>query len=290
MLYLPLHVAEKVKRDRIRVFRAGDFTFRIGWPGRQYKIFKVVFDRDGSIYMMYPYFLNAQGIVGIGRVPPKEEQPGNVNLEERGKVTTHLVKLSHHETGKALFSLDGKALSGVRRDAVPLKDARGHLATVKIQGLEGFEYTENEKTESSISSKKQVLTFNLTEKPEGDASFALKLYLVPRDKLDFDLGDDGYAGPRTNLKNKSTGEERPAYLLSPPHNTVGVGRILIVAFEKIPPLSKEDSTVLTMIGGFSPLEKIISGESPSEFLGMIYPVSDYSKLLLKIGTIDRSIQ
>lgn len=90
---------------------------------RRYKVMKIIFGgKDGSLYVSFPYFKYSQGIVSIGTVS-EGTQTTQVKLETAGKVTSHLVKYARHPDGRAHFSQDGKILTKITKQSVPLAEA-----------------------------------------------------------------------------------------------------------------------------------------------------------------------
>ena len=114
------------------------------------KVFQINFkSKDGSLFVSVPY-----ANLGVGRVGVVEWPPGNpdsLRFGDSAPVTTHSVKYSHHPDGEAHFSLDGKVFTRVRRKAVPLTSAEGHLFTVMVQGLHQFD----DLTQNDIPSPKR---------------------------------------------------------------------------------------------------------------------------------------
>ena len=62
-----------------------------------------------------------------------------MNLEHGGKVTSHLVKYSHHVDGRAHFSQDGKIFTTIKRQSVALEKQDGHIFSLLIQGLNALD-------------------------------------------------------------------------------------------------------------------------------------------------------
>jgi hypothetical protein len=79
------------------------------------KAFQVVFHKDGSFFISFPYFRHRTGILSISSIPANGLRESQVNLEHGGKVTSHLVKYSHHVDGRAHFSQDGKVFTAIKR-------------------------------------------------------------------------------------------------------------------------------------------------------------------------------
>jgi len=114
------------------------------------KIFQINFrSRDGSLFVTVPYANLGVGRVGV--VECASGDPDSLFFGESAPITTHAVKYSHHPDGQAHFSQDGKVFTRIRRKAVPLTAAQGHLFTVMVQGLHLFE----DLTQSDVASTKR---------------------------------------------------------------------------------------------------------------------------------------
>src|SRR3982074_3490622 len=90
------------------------------------KAFQIGFDKDGSLFIHFPYFRHRTGILSSAEIPATGERKVDVNLEHGGKVTSHLVKYSHHPDGRAQFSQDGKILTAIVRQSISLDTQHGH--------------------------------------------------------------------------------------------------------------------------------------------------------------------
>jgi hypothetical protein len=64
------------------------------------KAFQIGFDKDGSLFIHFPYFQHRTGILSSSEIPATGERKADVNIEHGGKVTSHRVKYSHHPDGK----------------------------------------------------------------------------------------------------------------------------------------------------------------------------------------------
>jgi hypothetical protein len=157
-------------RAEIRAARAEKFTIQIRGEaaGRPRKLAKIFFSRrDGSVYLDFPYFERSDGIVAHVRLPAGLQYPRDISLVEGGKITSHLVKYAHHRDGEAHFSQTGRVVTLVRKKATPLNSYSGHLFTIQIQGLDGFDEARGPDYDYQ-NTKDKPLTFNVFgREPEG---------------------------------------------------------------------------------------------------------------------------
>lgn len=88
------------------------------------KAFQVVFHKDGSFFISFPYFRHRTGLLSASSIAASGSRESQVNLERGGKVTSHLVKYSHHVdgpssffTGRQDFHFDSAAVDRARSTA-----------------------------------------------------------------------------------------------------------------------------------------------------------------------------
>lgn len=285
----------------ITALRSASFQFRIGYEGKQFKVFRLKYNKKGDI-MILPYFNDPRGIASICQYRIGDD---SISLEKNGKITSHLVKFTHHISGEVLFSTrTERVLPRVRRQAVPLQLVDHHFATIQLQGLEGgFEETAASTVKSPINSKDQIFTMKAKDEDcKPYKAFKIGFYYRILESLGDDIGrspsrsgiefvdNDISIGPTTIVMNQETRKGKNAVLVAPPEGYALCNKVMIITCEKIPQLSKEDKSMFTMIGGFNSRQSIASGQKPNEFLALAYPLSEKHKTIkdLKdmIGSID----
>jgi hypothetical protein len=140
----------KLKSASIRTERC---VISVEVDGTKYKLLQIMFGKDGSLFVNFPYFKHKEGLTSLATVPANISYPTNVELNPGGKATTHLVKYSHHPDGRAHFSQDGRVRSTIRKQSVPLTYTKEqHIFTIKLQDLSGFEISE-----SKVVNKKSAI-------------------------------------------------------------------------------------------------------------------------------------
>jgi hypothetical protein len=115
------------------------------------KAFQIGFDKDGSLFIHFPYFQHRTGILSSSEIPATGERKADVNIEHGGKVTSHRVKYSHHPDGRAHFSQDGRIFTVIKRQSISLDTQNGHMFTLYIQGLYALEVAKTAKDAEGIS-------------------------------------------------------------------------------------------------------------------------------------------
>jgi hypothetical protein len=131
------------------------------------KAFQIGFEKDGSLFVHFPYFRHRTGILSSAEIPATGERTADVNIERGGKVTSHLVKYSHHPDGRAHFSQDGKILTAIKRQSIALDKQNGHMFTLYIQGLHSLDVARTAKDAEGISVNRSVINFQIEPTAEA---------------------------------------------------------------------------------------------------------------------------
>ncbi len=237
--------------------------------------------KDGSLYVNFPYFVNHEGLVSLVHFPGKIKLPTSLSLEPGGKATTHLVKYSHHPTGRAHFSQDGKVLSEIRRESVPLNKAEGHIFTTMFQGLNCFESADPVK-DTGYNNKRTTLNFSF----EGIEPEAIKM--VGRWYRLTNLAKRVQGSVSGSLVPCQTpdGKKYWAFLLGHPYEVENKDYVLMLTCEAVPKLDKDEESALTFIGGFDHPEIVNDTNVDTTFLAFSYPIQNREELEQKLGSID----
>lgn len=257
-------------------------VFTVEVNSKQYKILQIMFGKDGSLYVNFPYFKHKEGLTSLVRVPANITYPTDVELNPGGKATTHLVKYSHHPDGRAHFSQDGRVLSTVRKQSVPLTEADEHLFTIKLQGLDEFETVKPTETKNRSTKRKTVnLRFHNIQ-PEAFKIlgwWSSRANLVGRIKLS--AKSFIYECMSRDGKHRSFG-----VLLANPYKIHNAEFFLMLNFVPIPKFDNQRNASLNFLGGFDRPEIVDDVSKETTFLSFTYPVTDIEKLARQIGTID----
>lgn len=241
---------------------------------------------DGSLYVNFPYYKHSRGLISIATITGRTSFPTTVDLVPGGKVTSHLVKYSHHPDGRAHFSQDGKVRSIVRKQSNTFRETEGHIFTIQLQGLQGFTAVDIEKDFSTPVDKKAVVTFALLSSTINYEAF--KLVGRWHSKTKFMEGIRGKVeGPLVSAM-KPDGAMVPGVMISPPAESPFCDHILLISVENIGKLTKEEDTALTFIGGFDSPSVILDRELDTSFLALAYPARSYLDLKTRLGSADLS--
>jgi hypothetical protein len=240
------------------------------------KAFQIVFGRDGSLFITFPYFKHRVGLLSSSSIPATGTRRSEVNLEKGGKVTSHLVKYSHHTDGTAHFSQTGKIITAVKRQSIALDKQHGHIFSLLIQGIHALDVADPIK-DSGVSPKRTVVDFQV--EPSDAIKFVGRWFDV--NKLRFD-NPTPTIGP-TLLTRDRDGVQRNACLFAGQH--ANARHVLAITCEKIPTLGAEPERFL-FYGGFDPSEIMTDPKEPAGFLAFLYPLSEADKLRERLGSVD----
>lgn len=120
----------------LRRSKAWDVVIARG--GAVHRLAKLIFASDGGLYIHCIGYPHTNGVVTVRRigsgVVTESVELGGVGAYS----VSHVVKYSHHRSGMALFSLDGKVKSFARRQALPLDVQRGHLCSLSVAPVSSF--------------------------------------------------------------------------------------------------------------------------------------------------------
>lgn len=245
--------------------------------GHRHKIFQIVFAKDGSFYVTFPYFGHTSGLLAEVKIEGPPGAQTVMDLADKGKVASHLVKYSHHTDGEAHFSQDGKVKTVIRRQSVPLAEQQGHIFTLIIQGLRGFESVNTTK-EKTMSAKRATLTFAIKDRFPKAGRIIGRWYWIedlpiePRPPV---------IGPKVQAVDPD-GVVYNAFIVGSPHDKKHVLVLTCIPQHSISPAHD----VMMFMGGFDPSSKIRASRRPTRFLAFLYPADDYEELKQRLGSID----
>ena len=275
-----LYALNEINKNQDGPLRSWRFNIGIQYKSDVHFVFQVNFSkRDGSIYINFPYFEFTDGLVSICNFPVGSG-PIDLNLEEDAKVTSHLVKYSHPPSGEAHFSQDGKVISSVRKQSIPLKEYNGHLFTCQVQGLQSYSKALFRKMEKL---EKRTPVYLILPNPEPCAlKFVGMLYdedIIMKSVVAGQYGpcivlDDIHQGPAICL------------LCAPPKESSLEHKVLAISCRDRKLLNVNDGAALSFIGGFD--NSMLDVSKQTTFLSLLYPITNKKEMQNRLGTIDYS--
>jgi hypothetical protein len=240
------------------------------------KAFQVFFGKDDSVFVSFPYFRHRTGVLSSCTLPANGAAKAEISLEHGGKVTSHLVKYSHHPDGRAHFSQTGKIVTAIKRQSIPLDTQHGHIFSLIIQGLTGLDSASAAK-DRGTSPKRSVLDFEAD--PSEAIRFVARCYDV--NKLRFS-NPTKTIGPIVPIEDPD-GVQRQCCLIASPHSNAK--HVLALTCHTTPKLAAQPE-LFVFYGGFDPPERMRDSTKEAGFLAFIYPVSAADQLRERIGTVD----
>lgn len=249
----------------------------------QYKVFQIIFPKsDGTLCVNFPYFKLNEGILSHATLAPGIVFPADLSLNDGGKVTTKLVKYSHHPDGRAHFSQDGRVFTAIKKQAQPINKVQGHEFTVQLQGLKYFEPWAFTNSNMLHTTKCTTLCFSFNDKEPDAIRFSAHWYSqeVIKNRV-----ASGVIGP-SMVAIDPEGKHFRSFLCSTPAGRAGEDRILVLSGADIPRLSQDDEGALTFVGGFDGPEIISDRTRPTTLLALSYPFPNTDVMTKILGSVD----
>jgi hypothetical protein len=257
-----------VQEGRLRYFAYSDFVLLAVTPAAAYKIARVTFGKDGSIYVQFPYCAEKQGWIGILPIDPSNDGPTTYKLSEHGSFVATDVKFAHHVSGEAHFSKTGDAtIHPTRRVSWPLTGPLGHLFVLQVIEPERFARLENpDKRAKYLAVRMSPGATSISWHAEWRRKRDVEQNIQP-------AGDS--AGPTTTVRSRRTGEENAVIFLGQPEEYGARDHVLMLTSgsPKVP--SGFSGTGMTFLGGWDVHEVANTGDRPEVHgcLAFVYPVS-----------------
>lgn len=273
-----------LQSSRFTYVNAARYVIVVDTPVGDRKLIQILCTaKDGGIYVAFPYAQLGPGTLGIARIEPGPELPRTVEVGHDFPATVHTIKYSHHPSGQAHFSLDGKVNTVVKRNAVPLDAVNGHLFTVKLQGFSHFKATaKNERA----SQERAVATLSLTNSALPAVKLVGWLYSedrIPLGSLTELSGQRGYA-----VRNRE-GTLLHGVLLLTSLRAKGKRWFLLVTAESVPSINTQGEAFMDFMGGFDHEDVALDHSLSLECLMFFYPYrGDLGEAVARNGTIDRT--
>jgi hypothetical protein len=242
------------------------------------KAFQIGFDKDGSLFIHFPYFRHRTGILSSSEIPATGERKADVNIEQGGKVTSHRVKYSHHPDGRAHFSQDGKIFTAIKRQSISLDTQNGHMFTLYIQELHALEVAKRAKDAEGISANRSVIDFQ-TEPTAEAIKFVGRWLDINKLRVS---EPDATVGPRHTIIDPDGVRTDAVLVASPQAHAKHVLAISCVAIPRLGP----DPEIFLFHGGFDAPETMTDPKRQAGFLAFLYPLSEAASVREWLGSVD----
>jgi hypothetical protein len=266
---------------QINPFAAGRFTVCAKMVDDFYKLFDVIFPTNSlAVYVNFPYFPVSEGIAAVATVRGDGTASQEISLQEQGQLTSHLVKYSHHEDGRAHFSQDGKVRTVLRKQSAPLAVLNGHMFTSTFGGITTFEKLEGDFEKLNTRKHGGIgLLFN-----EDPGWIKVKGFWYSRQTAARRLANLAVNGKVGPLVGNGWGTTT-AFL--GPWNKGRVGKhVLILHAETLPNFRSNDRPGQIFIGGFDTEYRVNDLAQDTSMLVFSYPASNFVLLQESMESID----
>src|ERR1035441_5793774 len=80
----------------VKGFHSERIVLTVNADQHRHKILQILFGRDGSLYVTFPYFPHTNGILAEVTVTGPPGSTSQIDLANTGKVASHLGKYSHN--------------------------------------------------------------------------------------------------------------------------------------------------------------------------------------------------
>jgi len=272
---------KKCHFGKIFTYQAEKFTILVKKNGILYKIFKIVFHQNenkkqSAIIISFPYHKNSKGLLSLMTFPKNTKRVSKLSLIPGGKVTSHKVKYTHWSDGNVHFSQDQKIYTKIKKTSDSLDKAIGHLFSIQIKGVEGFDI----KADAKVYNKKEIdLDIDLGQ--DSDDSIKITGWWY----------DSNTIHPRNNIFTRvytfvqQEGFVNKCFALQAPPSYQFSDKILFLCVRK-EFVTKKKGTQLVFIGGFDERAKAADISHDLHFLAMLHPARNYNHLREQIGSID----
>ena len=252
-----------VQDGPLRYHAAADTTvYAVTLKGR-YKLFRILFGKDGSIYIPFPYLDTKRGVLSAVD-PAIQPNPKKLDLKRDGVVVTEDVKFSHHTSGIVQFSKSGGQDLLPRRRSFRLDGPIGRIFDLHVYWMHGFKQLALKKNKRTL-----LLPFDLRDKERTSLRISGE-WRRKRDIVDNLEPGGRWLGPRVSAVERKTGRERHFLLLGQPSSRPLIDHVLMLSAEDVQHADGAVSPTMIFMGGWDHHE----GTPPAtpKMLSFMYPV------------------
>lgn len=186
-----------VQDGPLRYHAAADTTvYAVTLKGR-YKLFRILFGKDGSIYIPFPYLDTKRGVLSAVD-PAIQPNPKKLDLKRDGVVVTEDVKFSHHTSGIVQFSKSGGQDLLPRRRSFRLDGPIGRIFDLHVYWIDGFKQLALKKNKRTL-----LLPFDLRDKERTSLRISGE-WRRKRDIVDNLEPGGRWLGPRVSAVERKT--------------------------------------------------------------------------------------
>jgi hypothetical protein len=255
-----------VQDGAVRYYAYADFVLLVETETAAFKIARITFGRDGSIYVQFPYCVEKQGWIGTLPIDPTRHGPMTYSLREHGAYVETDVKFAHHTSGEAHFSKTGDdTIRGTGRTAWPLTGPIGHLFDLQVMQPDRFApLTKRDKRVMYLALSADASHQSVGWHAEWRRKSAIEANIHP-------VG--GVTGPTARIASRTTGEESEVFLLGQPEGFGARDHVLLLTASQRAPTRGIEGSGMTFLAGWDTHEVATPGATADVrgCLAFIYP-------------------
>lgn len=278
----------------LRPYRSDRFVIHGRVGGVDHKLFQVIYrNQDGAVFVnLANYFAHHRGIAAHVLLPASGGSPVTVDLAgnpQTARLTSALLKYSHHFNGYAHFSQSGKIdrAQQIFRQAVPLSDVRGHLFTLHVRCMTDFRQTSVDPAlvAPEKAAERSPIIFSFPEGDPGEVKF-VGGWAPQREVLHEYTwaARDGVVGPIIRDVLGASLDQR--VLLAPPLGTPSADSVLVLRCAKPPYPITEPASLVLLLGGFDPPSIVLDPDQDTRLLALKYPAERWEDLQVSLASMD----
>lgn len=273
MIFRELVAVQGYQAQNVDAVRAERIVCTVRAGQLRVKAFQIVFHKDGSFFTSFPYFRHRTGLLSMSSISANGSRESQVNLEHGGKVTSHLVKYSHHVDGRAHFSQDGKVFTAIKRQSIALDKQHGHIFSLLIQGLSALEPARDD-----LQSTKRA-TIEFAMEPPKAIKFVGRWLDVNAMRFSSPTPTIGPIVPGLDPDGNRSDQIFTASPFANAHHVLAISCIPI-------PSLGADPEMFMFYGGFSATDVMTDPTKEAGFLAFLYPVVEAEILRERLGSVD----
>ncbi len=266
---------------QINPFRAKRFTICAKIGNDCYKLFQIVYpNRASAVYVNFPYLPNSKGIAAVAAMHGDGTTRHQLDLQQQGMLTSHLVKYSHHADGMAHFSQDRKVRTELRKQSTPLDRLNGHLFSASFGGIASFK-----KLQGDYRNLNSINNFGITLQFDQDPGW-IKVMGFWYNSQSAARRFGGYAinGKVGPLIGDGVGST--SAFLAPWNRGSGGNSVLVLQARSLPDFRSTNGPGQIFVGGFDTEYRMNDLSQDTSVLVFNYPASDFDSLTEVMESID----
>lgn len=234
------HQPAPVEEGRLRYIAADSIVLFAKTPRASYKLCRILFGKDESIYVPFPYLDSKRGILSTTTDDPGQAGPTTCDLQANGSVVDYDIKYAHHKSGVAHFSKSGKGEDRLpRRKAFPLDSSGGIVFVLQVYWLGGVaQLSPSNRSDFCVGFKFQKQPFGIELKAEWAQKTAVLESSDPK---------QSHVGPHADIVN-ANGIAEKRVLLGQPLGMPLQDHLLVVSARPVPVPSGADKPMMVFFG------------------------------------------